>query len=89
MSTQKTWLDMLDMLLYCYSNPPVVTIPLLFIPPFVFRDLPCSPISQSAVGVGGWVIVGPFINRCCPCHVCELSRRAPTSFAVVEPRAIC
>lgn len=50
---------------------------------------PPPPTPQSAGDVGGWVIVGPFINRCCPSHVCELSRRAPTSFAVVEPGAIC
>lgn len=32
----------------------------------------------SAVAVGGWAIVGPFINRCCPWCVYVHSRRAPT-----------
>lgn len=54
-----------------------------------FPQPPHPPTPQSAVDVGGWVIVDPFINRCCPSHVRELSRRAPTSFAVVEPGAIC
>lgn len=89
------WFDMNSYPSLPWCHHPTVSYPFFcflvtwLCPPHTHTLSPPPLTPQSAVDVGGWVIVGPFINRCCPSHVCELSRRAPTSFAVVEPRAIC
>jgi len=72
------------------SFPPPVPRALFFIPPFAFDDSLCvcvSPLSPSAVAVGGWAIVGS-IHKQMPC-VCALQEGPYHALLLLNPRTIC